>query len=109
MFSQYVYVLNSDTGMSLSDRKLQRNSQFPHLISVCRCVHAADRPMKRIIELPWRSRDKEFLSIWRERSFRIYNAVKEIQKFMGKKRMKIGQSKLVKKKNLASISSARAL
>ena len=86
MFSQYVYVLNSDTGMSLSDRKLQRNSQFPHLISVCRCVHAADRPMKRIIELPWRSRDKEFLSIWRERSFRIYNAVKEIQKFMGKKK-----------------------
>ena len=65
--------------------------------------------MKRIIEFPWRSRDKEFLSIWRERSFRIYNAVKEIQKFMGKKRMKIGQSKLGKKKNLASISSARAL
>ena len=96
--------------MSLSDRKLaSKEIQSPHLISVCRCVQAAGRTMKRIIEFPWRSRDKEFLSIWRERSFRIYNAVKEIQKFMGKKTKKIEQSKLEKKKNLASISSARAL
>ena len=87
MFSQYVYLLNSDVGMSLSDRKLAS---------------------KRIIEFPWRSRGKEF-SIWRERSFRLYNAVKEIQKFMRKRRKKIGQSKLRKKKTLASISSARAL
>ena len=88
MFSQYVYLLNSDVGMSLSDRKLAS---------------------KRIIEFPWRSRGKEFLSTWRERSFRLYNAVKEIQKFMRKRRKKIGQSKLRKKKTLASISSARAL
>ena len=88
MFSQYVYLLNSDVGMSLSDRKLAS---------------------KHIIEFQWRSRGKEFLSIWRERSFRIYNAVKEIQKFMRKRRKKIGQSKLRKKKTLASISSARAL
>ena len=87
MFSQYVYLLNSDVGMSLSDRKLAS---------------------KRIIEFPWRSRGEEF-SIWRERSFRLYNAVKEIQKFMRKRRKKIGQSKLRKKKTLASISSARAL
>ena len=80
MFSQYVYLLNSDVGMSLSDRKLAS---------------------KRIVEFPWRSRGKEFLSIWRERSFRIYNAVKEIQKFMRKRRKKIGQSKLRKKENLS--------
>ena len=41
--------------------------------------------MKRIIEFPWKSRDKEFLTNWRERSFRIHNAVKEIQKINRKK------------------------
>ena len=62
-----------------------------HLISVCRCVHAADRPMKRIIQFPSKSRDKGSLSNWRERSSWIYNAIKEIQKFIGKNRKKIGQ------------------
>ena len=80
MFSQYVYLLNSDVGMSLSDRKLAS---------------------KRIIEFPWRSRGKEFLSIWRERSFRIYNAIKEIQKFMRKRKKENWAKQAKEKENLS--------
>ena len=67
--------------MSLTDRKLASEEihSFRTLLSVCRCIHAADRPMERIIEFLGRISlvTKEFLLNWREKSFRIYNAVKK--------------------------------
>ena len=80
MFSQYVYLLNSDVGMLLSDRKLAS---------------------KRIIEFPWRSRGKEFLSIWRERSFRPYNAEKEIPKIYEEKKKENWAKQTKEKENLS--------
>ena len=52
MFSQYVYVLNSDTGMSLSDRKLASKEihSFRTLkaLSMRTCCRSTDETHHRI-------------------------------------------------------------